>query len=46
VSVARARCTDGGVRLVLPAEPESYFVGDNGDKLELVAPRKLERLAN
>jgi hypothetical protein len=46
VSVARARYTGGGVRLVLPAEPESYFVGDSGDKLELVAPRKLERLAN
>ena len=46
VSVARARYTGGGVRLVLPAEPESYLVGDSGDELELVALRKLERLAN
>jgi len=46
VSVARARYTGAGVRLVLPAEPESYLVGDSGDELELVAPRKLERLAN
>ena len=49
VSVARARYTGGGVRFVLPAEPESFFVsafGASGGEVELVAPRIPERLAN
>ena len=45
MSAAGVRYPGGEVRLVLPVEPESVFVGGVPGEAEFVAPQVSERLA-